>query len=365
MEVCFMAVISYLNFENGLKDQCNPGTNWETKDLAVIKDSNKKNGSKSLYIPGGTSYICAPFNISSDFTVDFFLYVNSSSEGGVIYFSDDPLISNSTVVYIDGHRSGCGIYDGFNIGYASGTKTVPRNTWIHFAFVKKDSTYTLFVDGGVAWSGQIPTVPVKYISIGGFHTTPKGYYNSFDGYIDELRISDVALWTSDFTPSGTSDRPTNLTATAGDAKVTLLWDAVSGATGYIVKRSTTAGGPYITIATNVTGTSYVDTTVTNGTTYYYVITAVDGNGNESGNSNEASAAPQASSGHGLLRITMNDSSEREYRLSTGEIESFIKWYDRTVGTGNTCYAFDDIVDLSKEYLSFEKIICFKVIPLKD
>lgn len=53
-----MAVISYLNFENGLKDQCNPGTNWETKDLAVIKDSNKKNGSKSLYIPGGTSYIC-------------------------------------------------------------------------------------------------------------------------------------------------------------------------------------------------------------------------------------------------------------------------------------------------------------------
>jgi hypothetical protein len=40
-------------------------------------------------------------------------------------------------------------------------------------------------------------------------------------------------------------------------------------------------------------------------------------------------------------------------------------YDRTVSTGNTCYAFDDIVDLSKEYLSFDKIISFKVIPSKD
>jgi hypothetical protein len=75
--------------------------------------------------------------------------------------------------------------------------------------------------------------------------------------------------------------------------------------------------------------------------------------------------PEDTLGHGLLRITMNDSSEREYRLTTTEIENFIKWYDRTVGTGNTCYAFDDIVDLSKEYLSFEKIISFKVIPLQD
>jgi hypothetical protein len=159
--------------------------------------------------------------------------------------------------------------------------------------------------------------------------------------------------------------PTNLTAIEGDSQVTLSWNAVEGAAGYNVKRSTAAGGPYTTIATKVTGTTYADKAVTNGITYYYVVTAGDGSGNESANSNEASATPQAPSGHGLLRITMNDSSEREYRLSTGEIESFIKWYDRTVGTGNTCYSFDDIVDLSKEYLSFDKIISFKVIPLKD
>lgn len=73
--------------------------------------------------------------------------------------------------------------------------------------------------------------------------------------------------------------------------------------------------------------------------------------------------PEETIKHTLLRITMNDSSEREYRLSSAEIDDFIKWYDRTVGTGNTCYVFDDIIDNSKEYLAFEKIISFKVIPL--
>lgn len=60
--------------------------------------------------------------------------------------------------------------------------------------------------------------------------------------------------------------PINLVAVADDSQVTLSWDAVAGATGYNVKRSTTAGGPYTTIASNVAGTSYVDTDVINGTT---------------------------------------------------------------------------------------------------
>jgi hypothetical protein len=161
---------------------------------------------------------------------------------------------------------------------------------------------------------------------------------------------------------------TNLTATAGDSQVTLSWTAVSGATGYNVKRSTTAGGPYTTIATNVTGTTYVDKTVTNGTAYYYVVTAVDGSGNESANSNEAFATPvatQVPTGQALLRVTMLDSSEREYQLSNIEIDGFINWYNRTVGTGTTSYVLNKNIGLqfSKEYLAFDKIISFEVIPL--
>jgi glycosidase/fibronectin type 3 domain-containing protein len=87
--------------------------------------------------------------------------------------------------------------------------------------------------------------------------------------------------------------PTGLTATAGNAQVSLSWTASSGATSYNVYRGTTAGGESGTpIATGVTGTSYANTGLTNGTTYYYKVAAVN-SGGTSGYSNEASAKPSA------------------------------------------------------------------------
>jgi hypothetical protein len=83
--------------------------------------------------------------------------------------------------------------------------------------------------------------------------------------------------------------PTNLAATAGDTTVALTWTASSGAKSYNVKRSTTNGGPYTTIATTAT-TTYTEQGLTNGTTFYYVVSAVNGAG-ESANSAQASAAP--------------------------------------------------------------------------
>jgi hypothetical protein len=85
--------------------------------------------------------------------------------------------------------------------------------------------------------------------------------------------------------------PLNLTATAGNQQVSLAWTASTGATSYNVKRAATNGGPYTTVASPA-GTSYTDTTVTNGTIYYYVVTAVSASG-ESANSNQASATPVA------------------------------------------------------------------------
>ncbi|RKD30898.1 Ig-like domain-containing protein [Lacrimispora algidixylanolytica] len=84
-----------------------------------------------------------------------------------------------------------------------------------------------------------------------------------------------------------------LKANGGDSKVDLTWNAITDATSYTIKRSMTAGGPYETISTDVTGTTYTDTNVTNGTNYYYMVTATAA-GREGGNSNEASAAPEAS-----------------------------------------------------------------------
>ena len=85
--------------------------------------------------------------------------------------------------------------------------------------------------------------------------------------------------------------PENLTATAGNARVDLAWDAVSGATSYTIKRSLVADGPYSTIKSNHTETTYEDIALPNGVTQYYVVVAVNSGGN-SANSNEASATPQ-------------------------------------------------------------------------
>ncbi|MGH2427383.1 MAG: S-layer homology domain-containing protein [Candidatus Limnocylindria bacterium] len=85
--------------------------------------------------------------------------------------------------------------------------------------------------------------------------------------------------------------PTNLSATAGDGEVALSWTASTGATSYNVKRGTTDGGPYSTIASPTT-TSHTDTTVTNGTTYYYVVSAENADG-ESNDSSQVSATPSA------------------------------------------------------------------------
>jgi fibronectin type 3 domain-containing protein len=70
--------------------------------------------------------------------------------------------------------------------------------------------------------------------------------------------------------------PANLKAVGGDGAVQLNWDAVPHAIGYKVKRSTTSGGTYTEIASNVTTNSYLDTAVTNGTTYYYKVSAFTG-----------------------------------------------------------------------------------------
>ncbi len=83
--------------------------------------------------------------------------------------------------------------------------------------------------------------------------------------------------------------PVGLTATAGDSQVALTWSGSAGVAGYNVKRATIAGGPYTTIAT-VAGNNFTDTGLTNGATYYYVVSALNA-GCESANSAEVSATP--------------------------------------------------------------------------
>jgi hypothetical protein len=73
--------------------------------------------------------------------------------------------------------------------------------------------------------------------------------------------------------------------------VALTWNAVSGATGYRVLRGVVSGGPYSQVA-SVTSTGVSDTGLVNGTTYYYVVRALDAT-RESANSAQVAATPMA------------------------------------------------------------------------
>ncbi|MBN1874645.1 MAG: hypothetical protein JXA33_10480 [Anaerolineae bacterium] len=84
--------------------------------------------------------------------------------------------------------------------------------------------------------------------------------------------------------------PYNLTAIEGNGQVSLSWEGPLNATHYTVYRSYVSNGGYTALAT-ITGTDYVDTAVSNGTRYYYVIRASRDGGLEGDTSMEASALP--------------------------------------------------------------------------
>lgn len=74
--------------------------------------------------------------------------------------------------------------------------------------------------------------------------------------------------------------PAGLAAAVGSGVVHLTWQPAGGATSYTVSRGTTSGGPYAKVGTvtSPAPTSYKDTGLTNGTTYYYVVSGTNSAG---------------------------------------------------------------------------------------
>jgi subtilisin family serine protease len=98
------------------------------------------------------------------------------------------------------------------------------------------------------------------------------------------------FWTDQGTPSAPA-APTNLTATASSSSaIALQWtDNASNESNYSVERATSSSGPFTVIATlGANVTSYSNTGLTEGTTYWYRVQASNANGT-SAYSNVASA----------------------------------------------------------------------------
>ena len=137
-----------------------------------------------------------------------------------------------------------------------------------------------------------PYAPVTFTAAS---SSPGSYTVTVTGVSGSLLTRSTTMSVTVTSPPTVAGAPV-LSATAGNASVSLSWrapsDGGSAITNYKLYRGTASGGEtlFVTLA-NVA--SYTDTGLTNGTTYYYKVTAVNGVG-ESAASNEAPATPQAS-----------------------------------------------------------------------
>ena len=155
----------------------------------------------------GSAYMTFPaINFgNSDFTVDWWEYVTSSSSQ--VRFCSAFNNTNNC----DGIMFG---YDGTKV-YATGTANSSSwtlvsdavmlnntlNTWVHWAIVRKGTTLSTYkngtlyksvtINGAISYTESYPAVIGAYRSLA---------LKNFIGYIDEFRISNIARWTENFTP---------------------------------------------------------------------------------------------------------------------------------------------------------------------
>ena len=153
-----------------------------TDDYLVIGD-----GSSTGYI-----------ELSGDFTIEAFIWSNGdfSSQNNVL--GSDLSFEGNYQVYVSSTFN-LSIYD--NSTSYSSTGTVPQDEWAHIAITRSGSTITYWINGSSAGTSTLSTT-LKYRTVGGLYRSINPViYNSFDGYISNVRIVDgTAIYTTTFTP---------------------------------------------------------------------------------------------------------------------------------------------------------------------
>jgi len=171
-------------------------------DAQISTAQSKFGGSSGLFDGTGDqlSFTNSGFG-TADFTYEAWVFPNTQvqSFGAFFIVVDDASSSNR----ITGQYDASGFADKFRINVGgtsivSGTKSTGQ--WYHVAVVRSGTTVTFFLDGtSIGTATYSYDVPSHTGYIGG--NTGRSTGLSFTGYIDELRVSTSARYTSNFTPS--------------------------------------------------------------------------------------------------------------------------------------------------------------------
>ncbi len=165
------------------------------------------------------------------------------------------------------------------------------------------------IPAGDQWVFNHPFYLILNFAIGGaFGGAINNPPNPSMMLVDYVRVYEPGI--------GPPAAPTGLKAVAGNNQVSLSWTASAGASTYNVKRTLTSGINYALVTSGVTATSFTDTTVSNGTTYFYVVSAQNTTG-ESPNSNEVSATPTSGPPPPVIAINAGGPAVGAFAADTG------------------------------------------------
>jgi len=184
-------------------------------------------------------------------------------------------------------------------GVANGSLSVSPTT-LAFGNVtvgsSKSSTATLTANGAtvVVTAATLSTSEFKITGLTLPLTLTSGKTSTFTVTFTPKssgNASATATFASNATNSSLTEALTGTGTTAPTHSVNLSWNpSNSSVVGYNIYRGTKSGGPYTKINSALnSGTTYTDSSVTAGQSYYYVTSAVDSDGTESAYSNEVKA----------------------------------------------------------------------------
>ncbi|MBN1514941.1 hypothetical protein JXA32_00075 [Candidatus Sumerlaeota bacterium] len=302
-DVIVSDLVAWLKFDETDGDAASDssGNAW---DGALINSPAWSEGelSNSLAFSSGSSqFVTLPERVVSglgDFTICAWVNVTSFESWPRIFdFGTD----TSNYMFLTTQYSGSSALMRFAIRTASvseqqidSSTAISAGVWTHVAVTLSGSTGRLYINGTQV--GSNPSMTLNPASLG---NTTQNYLGKsqwddpyFNGALDDLRIYSRALSVAELTALVYPDpeAPDNVTGIPEDGGATLNWDAGNAADSYNVKRAIVSGGPYTTIASDLTIRTYPDTGLTNGVTYYYVVSSNNTQG-ESGDSAEVAITP--------------------------------------------------------------------------